>query len=446
MPRTGIRPRSSAPPRAHQQRGRPAGRPGGAEGPQGRPPRRVVESHRGEVEHQQRGVEGPVQHRREAVAERLLVAPDEGVVVERVRDRHELGERPGDPSGLLLREVREIEVETRGLVGDDRRLTTRATQAHHAVPGQRPERGQDMERVEQSGDRVDAVHAEASEQRRVGDVAPDHRPGVGGGDPRTGVRSSRLERHHGHRTLGGDGAGRREAPDVVERLDVEADAGHRRVRDQCLEAVLDADAGLVAERQQVGDRHGSGLHREVQADVAALGDKGDPPVGAAEALLVGPQGRPGDRRDRAVAVGSDHRHVPGGSHQFRLQAGALGPHLGEARGVADRRTRIPGRQAANHVDRGLPVDCHERRIRRPRQVVDAPVRGQAAHLVPRRVDRPEVALEAEGQALFDGGPGGRTAHEGQRPGSQQTGERADDHVGNAGSRSVRPRGGGAAGG
>ena len=100
------------------------------------------------------------------------------MVVEWIRDGDKLGQGGPDPLRLVCLEVRELDVERLGPVGDDGGLAAGTAHAHKSVPRERSHRVENQEGVEQPGDRLDAVYAEPVEEGPVGGVAADNRPGV----------------------------------------------------------------------------------------------------------------------------------------------------------------------------------------------------------------------------------------------------------------------------
>ena len=122
------------------------------------PRRRVVVRRRGRVEHQHRGVLRAVHHRGEAARHRRPIAPHERVVVERVADRDQLGERRLDPSSLLggerLRTAARVPSAT---VGDQRRLAAGAAQRDDPRPLQPAAVVEQLQRLQQLGRRVRTV-------------------------------------------------------------------------------------------------------------------------------------------------------------------------------------------------------------------------------------------------------------------------------------------------
>ena len=90
---------------------------------------------------------------------------------------------------------------------------------------------------------------------------------------------------------------------------MKADRGNRRIVQKGFDAFLDADVGLVSESKDMADGHRSGLQGQVERDVSALSDEGDPAVDPPEPVLVRPERSADGGRHGAVAVGTDHRHA-----------------------------------------------------------------------------------------------------------------------------------------
>ncbi|MBS1264193.1 MAG: hypothetical protein MAG471_00009 [Acidimicrobiaceae bacterium] len=157
-------------------------------------------------------------------------------------------------------------------------------------------------------------------------------------------------------------AGGLEPGDITERLYVETDPGHRGINHQRLQAVLDPQPGLVAEREDMADVHGAVLHCQVQADVSTLGHQGYTALHPGQPLLVGPQRRPDRCRDRSVAVGAHQWHVSCSGCQGLLKSDAFTADLGETRRITDSSAGTHLGQVSYNLDRGSAVDGNKRSI------------------------------------------------------------------------------------
>ena len=186
------------------------------------------------IEHQQREVEAAADHGGEGRRHRRLLRPDEGVVVERIGDRHEVAERRLHPRLLAP-------------ASSGRKRTRRPTAASAISDASPPE--QLIERGRRPA--AARAHAEASaspgtpgssaargtptrrEERRRRRLRAGDRGGV---RDRRGARLLRAPDRHRHDRLAAARA--RGAPvaskrgDVVDALDMQADRGDARVLEQ----------------------------------------------------------------------------------------------------------------------------------------------------------------------------------------------------------------------
>ena len=334
----------------------------------GVPRARVVVGPGRRVEDEHGGVLRAVHHRREAGGHRRTIAPHERVVVERVAHRHELGERPLDARAMVV--VERLEHERGGLrtIGHQRRLAAGAAERHDPVAGEPTALVEQLQGLEQLCRGAHGGDAVALEHRVVGGGPAGHRAGVRRGDRRAGGGATGLQRHQRHALVGGPGGDGGEVLRIADGLEEQSDRGDAPVVEERFDRVLGAEAGLVADRDHLAEPQPSLLEREVDRDVAALGDDGRRTVVAAHAVLVGPQGDPVEGVDEAVAVGAEQRHVAGGLEQFGLEVALAG--LGEPRAVADRAADALCCQRAHGGDGGVAVDAEEHRIRHLGQVVE----------------------------------------------------------------------------
>ncbi len=184
-----------------------------------------------------------------------------------------------------------------------------------------------------------------------------------GGDAGTGVRSSRVQRHDRDAQSGGPDQGRAEAPRVTHALEEHADGTHPVVVEQRFEAVLDPDVGLIADRDHVTEPQAALLEREVQPDVAALGDDRHAAIDSPATVLVGPECDAVERVHVAVAVRPEEGHPAGGADEGALQGRAVVTGLGEPRPVADGTTGARCGETRHCRHRGMAVDTEEHRVR-----------------------------------------------------------------------------------
>ena len=229
-----------------------------------------------------------------------------------------------------------------------------------------------------------------------------------GGDRRAGGGPAGLQSHQGHPAGNGPLGHLGELLGVAHGLQEQADGGDPVVVQQGRHGIVGAEGRLVADRDHRAEAQAALLERQVDGDVAALGDDGHAAVVQAATVLVRPQRHPVEGVDEAVAVGPEERHVAGGLQEVRLQCRLTG--LGEAGAVADGAAGTHRPQLVHGGDGGMAVDAEEGGVGHPRQVLH---RGHARHtgdVLPRRVDGPQLAREAELAALLDH-PDGRLAAE-----------------------------------
>ncbi len=185
--------------------------------------------------------------------------------------------------------------------------------------------------------------------------------------------ASGLDRYHWllrRQRLAGGGV---ELARVVDRLDVQADRGHPRIVDQGGDAVREPDAGLVTECHQMPDRQPAPLHRQVEADIAGLGEDGDAALAAPAAMLIEPEQSTVEIIDGTVAIGTEDRHVASSRDQGLLQLLAPAAGLPKAGCVADGTACSHGAELADDTDRELAVDGDEGCVRRLGQLRDAAI-------------------------------------------------------------------------
>ena len=356
----------------------------------------------GKVKHQQRQIDGRFHEAGEAVGERRHVAPDVGVVVERIAERHLRPERGMQPG---LGDVAEWRVHQTGRlaqIGHERSLAARAAERTHAPAGECPPGVQQLQRLEQLGQVVHLRDAEAIEQRRIERGRSRERARVAGRELSSECRVAGLQGDQRHTARecslrrGGKGG------NVAQAFDVQADGTDSRVAAERIDEVMEVGAGGIAECGHASERQMPTLHGEVERDVAALGEHRHAAAvdrKTLTAMAVGPQSSSVEVVEQTVAVGPEEGHAAGGVEQLTLQIGTRFADLGESRGVADGAARATRRQVGNECDRRLGTHRNETRIRGDRQLGRA---AHAAHALDRLatwVDGVELAIEADALAL-----------------------------------------------
>ena len=287
-----------------------------------RPPVRVVAAVGArEVEHQHGRVEPGPREGAERPRQRGLVAPTEGVVVERVRDRDQRMHRRPDRRGVLRRRIGERHPGPLGGVGEQARLPARAAHRAEARTAERAVYVEQLQRFEELRDAVHAGEPEPAQERLRTRVGPGHGRGMAQGRGPSPLRAPGLHDHHRDRARAGLAGQGLEPRHRVEPLDVQPDGAHPPVFEKGRGEARDPKLGLVADGDHVGDGERAPLHGHADRDVRGLGHDGDPAPVLAEppsAVLVRPQRCAVEEVDEPVAVRADDRHLP-----RRLDQGAL---------------------------------------------------------------------------------------------------------------------------
>ena len=243
-------------------------------------------------------------------------------------------------------------------------------------------------RVAHAGD------AAAGKQCVIQRVRPGQRAGVAHGSLRAQRGRTGFEGHERHALAQGlqGHAGKR--GHIVQAFDMQSDHTHPRVRQQALDQALHAVSRFVAHGNQVGQRQATGLHGQVQADIATLGDQCHALALALAAMLIGPQSHAVQVIEHPVAIRAYQRHAARRLHQSSLQRDAIAPDLRKARGITNSPTGATRGQLAHHLDRGLTRHGHKAGIRRLGQVLHTGKAGEAVHLFACRVHWPNGAIKA----------------------------------------------------
>ena len=104
----------------------------------------------------------PAQHGGEDLGVRRSVAPDIGLVVERIGERDDGTEQARQALPLDVGGLREVEPERQGQIGHQRRLAAGAGERAEARPEARAAEVQDLQRLEKFGRRRHLGHAKAA--------------------------------------------------------------------------------------------------------------------------------------------------------------------------------------------------------------------------------------------------------------------------------------------
>ena len=189
----------------------------------------------------------------ERLGQRGLVAPTEGVVVERIGNGDEGMHGGADRGGVRRREVGEHQSGVFDGVGEHRRLAPRA--AHRAEPGaaQGAVHVKQLQRFEQLRNAVHAGEPEPAQERiRTGVGSSDGR-GMGEVRGPSSLRTAGLHDHYRHGPLAGLARERLETRYRVEPFDVQPNCAHPLVVEQGRGQTRDPELRLVAGGNQVGD-------------------------------------------------------------------------------------------------------------------------------------------------------------------------------------------------
>jgi hypothetical protein len=361
-----------------------------------------------EIEQQQQCVEAAAHHRRKYLSLRTAVAPNMGMIVERIGNRDERPEQLLQFGLGRGRECGGLEREPLGKVGDQRRLAARAARAGDAVPAQWPADMKYFERFKESRRVMRPRNAAAIEQRIAQPVRSSERPGVRQCQRGAPGRNAGLERHQRNPGLAGGKAGLRKARDRPQGFEVQANRADPPVVEQRLDQIGRGGVGAISYADHVAERQAASLHGQIQGKIAALADDRDPAPGPVRSavdrsapVLIGPQRDPVESVDHAVAIGADYRHSAGRAQQFSLAIAPLGTGFGEVRGIANRTAGPSPRQLAGQFDTGLRGRSQEYRVGTAGKCLDGRKAGNTVHVLPSRIDWPDRSIEAEGAALAD---------------------------------------------
>ena len=163
---------------------------------------------------------------------------------------------------------------------------------------------------------------------------------------------------------------------------------------------------LIAGRRDETDGKRPRLHGNVDRHVRRLGHDCDSPRYPSETVLVRPEECAVEGIYVPVAIGSQNRHVPGGGREFRLEVGAVGEfgfRLPEAGGETDGAAAAHGGQRPYGVDGRFAVHADECGVGCGRKAGKIGMDREPRQLRFAAMDRPEISLESEHDALFEHG-------------------------------------------
>ncbi len=246
-----------------------------------------------------------------------------------------------------------------------RRLTSRSAQRQDA--GCRGDQRGQLQRLEKLGDRPDPGDAVPSEERTVRLVVARQGPGVRRGHQGPSCRRPHLQRHDPDATRAGATRNRGDGLGIGDRLELDTQRGDAVVVEQSVHQRRQVEHRLVACGDDHADVQASPRHRQVDPDVAALGDDGDAPLARLQPVHVRPYGRAVEGIHVPVAVRTEQRHRTGGLGELRLQG--VVPRLAKARRVDDGAVGADPSERGDHVGGGVSGHRHEGHVRRSGQVV-----------------------------------------------------------------------------
>ena len=323
--------------------------------------------------------------------------------------------------GVVWRERRQREPRVGHGIGHQAGLATGAAERTDAAAGQRTGCVEELQGFQKVPNAVRAWHAQARQQRGAAGI----RAGDGGGVAERrglgGPRTSHLQRHQRYAPRPRPGGHGLHAGHRVERLDMQPQRAHPVVLQKREREVGEAQLGLIAGRDHVGDGQAAPLHGDADGDVRGLHDDGDATLLGIEAratVLIRPQRNAIQEVDEAVAVRANEWHRPRRGHQRLLQA-TPALRFEKTGGVADGAAGARRGERRHRIDGGVAVDADEGGVRWPRQGFHRAERGAAGDLWARGMDRPNLALEAHPVALFDHPRRGRPADHGDARWTQQ---------------------------
>ena len=189
---------------------------------------------------------------------------------------------------------------------------------------------------------------------------------------------------------------------IVQPLDIKGDGADMAILGEHVDVVGDGQDRLIAGGDDIGQRQRAVVLGQIEGQIAALGHDGDAPLRPLAPEARSEHGHPFDIVQQPVAIGAHGRQIPRRGHQLPLQLDPRAPHLGEARGIADRPARPHGGKLAHHLDRQLGGHGDEGRIGRGRQIGEGLEAAPAADLGIGGIDRPDLPGESGIDAIADG--------------------------------------------
>ena len=118
------------------------------------------------INHQNRQIDPVAHHRGEGVGHLCLIPPDEGVIVERVCQRHERTEPVGKPRAVAVRNGRPVKLPLAGKIGGQPGFAARTAHGCQALSGQPSKQVKDLQNLHHLFRRVGLDHPAARQKGR----------------------------------------------------------------------------------------------------------------------------------------------------------------------------------------------------------------------------------------------------------------------------------------
>ena len=249
------------------------------------------------------GVVAALEDRGEHLAQGRRIEPEVGVDVERVCDGHAIAQQPAQGRAAAApAAARNPEPRSRATSAVIAMSPPEAPMTSDLRAAGRTAVVEDLERL------AERAQGFAARDARLPAECVEHRVGAGERSC-VAVRGARGRRRpsgldDGDRFAGGTrpGRGRGEAARIADAFQVQAEGGDPRIVAQDVDQVLDGDAGLIADREQVADRQRAVVEHQGQRDRPALANQRDAALGRRADHLVGHHGHAVEIIHEAVAI------------------------------------------------------------------------------------------------------------------------------------------------
>ena len=207
------------------------------------------------------------QHRAEHILGAGPIAPDKGMIVQRIGDCDDWPENLAQPLALRRRGGGEFQLERGGKVSDQPGLATGAGNRAQSRANLRPVDMENLQRFKQFGQGVHLCHPGLAQKRAGCRPTPGQRGGMGGGGGARQVGFAGLDAHDTLARRPRRLCHRGECGRIVDPLDIHPDGGHARIVEQ--RAGQFSQPGLcgIAKAGHIGNRQRACLHRQVDDDV-----------------------------------------------------------------------------------------------------------------------------------------------------------------------------------